>query len=88
MRLGTFKQIGEPDLPPCWIHRNVRVKGHYGDPYNPYDFIIARPIEDVFQDACKKAREFPDDATIVEAWALDDYGSICFKFRYWGIPDR
>lgn len=90
MQLGRFKTIGEPDLPECWIHRNVRVRGYYGAVDGPYDQYVRRDMDSIFREACLQALEIgcPDDAEIVDAKAIDDYGSICFKFRYWGVPER
>ncbi len=103
MKLGQFHTIHEPDLPACWLYRNVRVKGYVGEVEGEFDQHILRPIEYVFQEAVTAVRtELPDGrpelldaeltdencARIVDAKSIDDYGSIVFKFKWWGIPER
>lgn len=122
MKLGLFKVIAEPDPPPkpppepCWLYRNVRVKGFVGEVDRPTDQYILRPIDHVFQEAVTCVRtvlpdgrvEMPPSrydqppvmlpdalleedencARIVEAKPIDEFGSICFKFKYWGVPEE
>jgi hypothetical protein len=103
MKLGQFKTIEEPDQPACWLHKNVRVKGYVGEVELPTDQYIMRPIAHLFQEACTAVRGVlpdgaglganapvseKDDAWIVSVEEIDDYGSLLFKWRYWGVPEK
>jgi hypothetical protein len=101
MKLGQFRTIEEPDLPACWLFWNTRVKGYVGEVDLPTDQYILRPVEHIFQEACNMVRHLPDGppllgdwvqmethAHVVEAREIDDYGSMQFKWEYWGVPER
>ena len=92
MKLGSFKTIAEPDPPACWLYKNVRIKGYVGEVDRPTDQYIRRPLEHIFKDACDEVKELRgptgEDARIVEVRPLDEYGSLLFKWEYWGIPPR
>jgi hypothetical protein len=40
---------------------------------------VILPVEALTDENC---------SPIVEAYEIDDYGSMLFKFKYWGVPSR